>query len=409
MQFCVQPGIQAAPCAVTLRHVPQTVPPDVIAMFVERASEIFYRVRIDGDPFRGVVTFVSPQCQRLTGYSPEEFKTSPKRWIERVHPDDVPDMTRQTLAILASGEEGTRTYRLRDSEGHYRHIEDRVVPTRDAAGHVVGYQGIARDITERVEHEEQRRRAVEALKNAERGEALGRLAAGIAHDFNNILTVILGLSEAVQYQLGNDHPAAADLKEIDASAQRAARLVRQLLAFSRSQEVEPESVSLSAHLSALDAMLRHAAGDLIDLQVVLDPSPWPVYIDPSQVDQIVLNLVTNARDAMPTGGLCEITVRNVELTPDFCQAHTGAVPGDYVCLRVRDTGVGMEPDVVKHAFVPFFTTKPKGQGTGIGLASVFGIVKQNLGYVLIESQVGKGTTVSVYLRRHHEPARLDAR
>jgi len=242
-------------------------------MFVERASEIFYRVRIDGDPFRGVVTFVSPQCQRLTGYSPEEFKTGPNRWLDRVHPDDMPEMMRQTLAILASGQEGTRTYRLRDSEGRYRHIEDRVVPTMDATGGVAGYQGIARDITERVEHEEQRRRAVEALKNAERGEALGRLAAGIAHDFNNILTVILGLSEAVQCQLGDGHPAAADLLEIDASAQRAARLVRQLLGFSRSQEVEPESVSLSAHLPALDAMLRHAAGDRVNLQMVLDQSP----------------------------------------------------------------------------------------------------------------------------------------
>jgi two-component system, cell cycle sensor histidine kinase and response regulator CckA len=250
---------------------------------------------------------------------------------------------------------------------------------------------------------------VEALKNAERGEALGRLAAGVAHDFNNMLTVIVALSESVRTKVAEDHPAVADLREIDACAQRAARLVKQLMGFSRMQEVQPEAVSIAAHVSSLGAMLRHAATDRVDLSVVLGPSPWQVFIDPSQVDQIVLNLVTNARDAMPAGGLIEITVSNVELTPAFCEAHVGAEAGDYVCIRVRDTGVGMEPDVVQHAFVPFFTTKPKGQGTGIGLASVFGIVKQNLGYVLIESEVAKGTTVSVHLRRHHEPAPLDAR
>lgn len=388
--------------------MPHTVPPDVIAMFVERAREIFYHVRIDGDPFRGVVTFVSPQCRRLTGCPPEDFIANPGRWFERIHPDDVPEVARQTAAILASRREGTRYYRMRDEDGHYWHVEDRVVPIVDASHRVVGFHGVARDITDRVEAEEQRRRAVEALKNAERGEALGRLAAGVAHDFNNMLTVIVALSESVRARVAADHAALADLREIDACAQRAARLVKQLMGFSRMQAVQPEAVSIAAHVSSLGAMLGHAATDRVELRLVLDPSPWQVFIDPSQVDQIVLNLVTNARDAMPAGGLIEITVSNVALTQDFCQAHAGAVPGDYVCLRVRDTGIGMEPDVVKHAFVPFFTTKPEGQGTGIGLASVFGIVKQNLGYVLIESEVAKGTTVSVYLRRHHETAPLDA-
>jgi PAS domain S-box-containing protein len=388
--------------------VPHTIPPDVIAMFVERAREIFYQVRIDGDPLRGAVTFVSPQCQRLTGYPPEEFVANPDRWFEQVHPDDVLELMRQTTAILASRHEGTRYYRIRDGEGCYWHVEDRIVPMVDASHRVVGYHGVARDITDRVEAEEQRRRAVEALKNAERGEALGRLAAGVAHDFNNILTVIVALSESVRTRVGESHPALADLREIDACAQRAARLVKQLMGFSRMQDVQPEAVSIAVHVSALEAMLRHAATDRVDLKMVFGPSPWSVFIDPSQVDQIVLNLVTNARDAMPAGGRIEITVSNVELTRAFCDAHRGAEVGDYVCIRVRDTGVGMEPDVVKHAFVPFFTTKPEGQGTGIGLASVFGIVKQNLGYVRIESEVGKGTSVSVYLRRHRADTRFDA-
>lgn len=308
--------------------------------------------------------------------------------------------TDETEAILASRHEGTRLYRLRDVDGRYRHVEDRVVPMVDGAGRPLGYQGIARDMTRRVEAEEQRRRALEALKNAERGEALGRLAAGIGHDFNNILTVILGFSETAALALGAGHPVVAGLREIDGAVGRGARLVRQLLAYSRNQAVEPQSVDLSAHVSGLDAMLHQAIPEGVNVQLVLEGSPWPVFIDPSQADQIVLNLVANARDAMPEGGVLEITVGNVRLTPAFCQRNAGAVEGDYVRLSVRDTGVGMTPEVMRHAFVPFFTTKPEGQGTGLGLASVFGIVKQNRGYVLIESEVGRGTTVSVYLPRH---------
>lgn len=380
--------------------VSKGVPPEVVAMVLERANEVYYQVRTDGGPCRGVVTFVSPQCYRLTGCSPEQFEVNPHRWFELVHPEDRPELISQTEEILASGQEGTRRYRIRDADARFRHVEDRVVPILDARGRAVGYQGIARDITHRVEAEEQRRRALEALKNAERGEALGRLAGGIARDFNNILTVVLGFSETARARLGDDDPATADLREIDAAVERGARLVRQLLGFSRRQIVAPQVCDLSAHVSALDALLRQMVSERVDLQLVLDRSPWPVFIDPSQVDQVVLNLVANARDAMPDRGLLEITVSNVELTPSFCETHAGAVVGDYVCLRVRDTGVGMPPEVVKHAFVPFFTTKPEGQGTGIGLASVFGIVKQNMGYVFIESEVGAGTVVSVYLRRH---------
>ncbi len=368
-------------------------------MLLDRANVVCYQVGIDGEACRGAITYVSSQCLELMGCSPEQLEAHPHRWFDRVHPEDRPDFVAQTKTVLASGREGTLHYRIRDAEGCYRHVEDRVVPMLDARGRAVGYQGIARDITAGVQAEEQRRRALNALKNAERGEALGRLAAGIAHDFNNILTVVLGFSEIARAQLGPEHPATTDLREIDAAVGRGARLVRQLLAFSRRQSIEPQAVNLSAHVGALDAMLRQMVPGHVDLQLVLDGSTWPVFIDPSQVDQIVLNLVSNARDARPDRGLLEITVANVELTPAFCEAHAGAVAGDYVCLRVRDTGVGMSPEVVQHAFVPFFSTKPEGQGSGIGLASVFGIVKQNGGYVLIESEVGVGTVVSVYLRR----------
>ncbi|MCC7178266.1 MAG: PAS domain-containing protein [Acidobacteria bacterium] len=378
----------------------QGIPPEVVSMVMERAHEIFYQVTLThGDLRRATVTFVSPQCFRVTGCPPAEFEANPHRWFELVHPEDREDLLVQTEAILASGHEGTRLYRLRDVEGHYRHIEDRVVPMLDGSGRPVGYQGIARDITRRVEAEDQRRRALEALKNAERGEALGRMAAAIGHDFNNILTVILGFSETAAFTLGAEHPVTTELREIDSAVDRGARLVRQLLAFSRRQAVDPQSVDLAAHVSGLDAMLRQAVPESVALQLALERSPWRVFIDPSQVDQIVLNLVANARDAMPEGGVLEVAVGNVSLTPAFCQRHTGAVEGDYVCIGVRDTGVGMTPEIIRHAFVPFFTTKPEGKGTGIGLASVFGIVKQNRGYVLIESEVGHGTTVSVYLPR----------
>lgn len=379
--------------------VSRTAPPELVEMLLERTNEVCYQVRTDGESCGGVLTFVSQHSLGLTGFTPEQLEACPHRWLERVHPEDRQELVALTKAVLASGREGTLHYRIRDAEGRYRHVEDRVVPMLDARGRAVGYQGIARDVTAWVQAEEQRRRALSALKNAERGEALGRLAAGIAHDFNNILTVVLGFSEIARAQLDPEHPATTDLREIDAAVGRGARLVRQLLAFSRRQSIEPQLVNLSAHMGALDAMLRQMVPELVELQLQLDGSTWPVFIDPSQVDQIVLNLVANARDAMPDGGRLEITVANVELTPAFCEAHAGAVAGDYVCLRVRDTGVGMPAEVVQHAFVPFFSTKPEGQGSGIGLASVFGIVKQNGGYVLIESEVGVGTVVSVYLRR----------
>jgi hypothetical protein len=369
-------------------------------MVVEGASEVFYQVSLKDDPFRGQVQFVSPQCQRLTDCAPDDFITHPNRWIELVHPEDVPALAETTRVLLASRSEGTRYYRIRNGQGEYRHVADRIVPLLDSQGAVIAYQGVARDITERVRAQEERQRLDDRLRQAERMEALGCLAGGVAHDFNNLLTVILGFCETVQRDLDPSSSVRQDVEEIAKAGRRAANLTRQLLAFSRTQVIAPRVVDLNAHLMALEEMLLRTVTEQIDIVFSFAEDLWPAFLDPSQVDQIVINLVANARDAIPGRGLVTITAANASLDEVFGAMNAGFIPGDYVVLAVSDSGTGMDEVTLRNAFVPFFTTKPEGRGTGIGLASVYGIVKQNGGFIKVKSEVERGTSVEVYLPRY---------
>jgi PAS domain S-box-containing protein len=285
-----------------------------------------------------------------------------------------------------------------------RWISETKAPIRSPAGQTIGLVGIARDVTERVSAETALHRAEEQLLQAQKMEAVGQLAGGVAHDFNNVLSVILGYGELLLEEIPKDDAKHADLATIVGAAQRAAALTRQLLAFSRRRAVEPETVDVDAIVEGLEKMLRPIIGEDIDLRTTLAASPAAVRADPNQLEQIVLNLAVNARDAMPNGGALRIETTALVLGERFAAEHVGVRPGRYVCLRVTDTGAGMDAATQKRVFEPFFTTKQAGHGTGLGLSTVYGIVQQCGGHIELSSEVGRGASFSIYLPEALEPA-----
>jgi nitrogen-specific signal transduction histidine kinase/CheY-like chemotaxis protein len=263
-------------------------------------------------------------------------------------------------------------------------------PVRDETGSVYRLVGLAEDITER-------RHAGEQLRQAQKMEAVGRLAGGIAHDFNNLLTAIGGYADLALDQLNADDPVARDIAEIRRAATSASSLTGQLLAFGRKQMLQPQVLDLNKVVSGLTGLLTRLIGENIRLEWQLTTPVDRVNADPGQVEQVVLNLALNARDAMPGGGTLSIETANVELDAAYVSDHPGAVPGKHVMLAISDTGIGMDRVTQEHVFEPFYTTKEVGSGTGLGLATVYGIVKQSGGSIFIYSEPGQGTTFKIYL------------
>jgi PAS domain S-box-containing protein len=290
------------------------------------------------------------------------------------------------------------------STGRTGWVSGRYGPLLDANGRIIGVISTVRDVTERRRAEEALRQSEEQLRQAQKMEAVGRLAGGIAHDFNNLLTVITGRSELLLRRLPPDDPVRRDLEQIKKTADRAATLTKQLLAFSRKQMLQPKVLDLNGIVAGVAQMLQRLIGEDIDLVTLLDPNLGAVLVDPAQIEQIILNLAVNARDAMPQGGRLSIETANIDLGAGFAAANPGASAGPYVLLQVSDTGSGMNPDVQAHIFEPFFTTKDVGKGTGLGLATVYGIVKQHDGCITVESAPGAGATFRVYLKRADEAA-----
>jgi signal transduction histidine kinase len=249
------------------------------------------------------------------------------------------------------------------------------------------------------QNEAQREQLEEQLRQSQKMEAIGQLAGGVAHDFNNMLTAILGYSELLQEQIGPDKPIGRDLREIQAAAERAAGLTRQLLAFSRKQVLAMTAVNLSDVVRRVEPMLRRLLGERITIVSELANDLGAVTADVSQLEHLLINLAVNARDAMPHGGELRFATVSVALDAEFAAQHPGAMPGRYNAVRVTDTGTGMAADVKAQIFEPFFTTKERGHGTGLGLAAVYGTVKQFGGYIDVESEVGQGTTFTIYLPR----------
>jgi PAS domain S-box-containing protein len=290
------------------------------------------------------------------------------------------------------------------SEGNTITLLTSKIPMRNSNGEIGGVIGTYYDITDRKRTEEEKAKLEGQLQQAMKMEAVGRLAGGVAHDFNNLLTVIIGYSELLQQKIGKESPMHGDVEEVRRAGERASSLTQQLLAFSRKQIIEPKVVRLDLLVADMQAMLTRLIGEDIALQATTGKSLGSVKVDPGQFQQILMNLVVNARDAMPDGGKIVIETANVDLDEGYCALHPYILPGRFVMLSVSDTGHGMSDEVKAHIFEPFYTTKERGRGTGLGLATTYGVVKQSGGSIEVYSEVGIGTTFKIYLPRVEEEA-----
>jgi PAS domain S-box-containing protein len=334
---------------------------------------------------------VNPALQKMLGYESTEELLSKDLPTEIFgHSEEY-----QRLTELL-----TRTEEIKDLEMEWKRKDTTPITVRcsgrrvaDENGALAYFEAFAEDVTEKRILERQ-------LRMAQKMEAIGRLSGGIAHDFNNLLGVIIGYSRVLKRELGANNPQAEHALEIEKAGQRAASLTKQLLAFSRQQVLSPAVLNLNTLAADMEKMLPQLLGEDIEVSLLLDPELGNVKADQSQIEQVIMNLAVNARDAMPMGGKLKIETSNVELDQTYVRSHPGSKLGSFVLLAVTDTGTGMDPATLTHIFEPFFTTKELGKGTGLGLATVYGIVKQSNGYIGLESTVGKGTSFQIYLPRH---------
>jgi PAS domain S-box-containing protein len=303
-------------------------------------------------------------------------------------------------AILKGETSLNEVVHIETFDGAQKTILNSAVPLRNLDGAIVGAILVNQDISDQRAAQEALRRSEEQLRHAQKMEAVGQLAGGIAHDFNNLLTGILSYADLVLQELRPGEPMRADLEQIRHAGERAAALTRQLLAFSRRQVLQPRVLSLNASVSELDSMLRRLLGADVSLETRLDPVLGYVLADPGQLEQVLVNLVVNARDAMPAGGRVTIATSNVQLQGSDGHRGNGVRPGAYVTLSVSDTGLGMDVPTQARIFEPFFTTKAAGKGTGLGLSTVYGIVEQSGGHIAVESAPGQGATFTIFLPRH---------
>ncbi|GAB4362538.1 MAG: hypothetical protein Kow00128_02320 [Deltaproteobacteria bacterium] len=339
---------------------------------------------------RGTFRFLSPAVLAVTGYRPDEGVG--RTFLDFVHEEDRERILRRYREIptwIGDPEE----FRILTRGGKVRWIRATSRAVREG-GRITGYRGIFRDITEEKSLEEQ-------LRHSQKMETVGRLAGGVAHDFNNMLSVILGYADLLLLRTEEGHPARKPLEEISRAAQRSMELTRQLLAFARKQVIAPKVIDLNLKVAGLMDMLGRMAGENIELVFRPGADAGRIHVDPSQIDQVLANLVVNARDAIEGQGTVTVETGRAILDEEYCALHVDTLPGEYAILAVSDTGPGMERHILDRIFDPFFTTKEAGKGTGLGLATVYGIVRQNGGNIHVYSEPGRGTTFRIYFPASH--------
>jgi len=356
-------------------------------MLVEQVAAISYIAELG---IHGEWLYVSPQVETMFGFSTEEWLMDSRAWTQHVHPDDH-KIVEAAEEASKRGERFQAEYRVVRKDGRVIWVSDTAVVVAGSGAHPL-MEGIIVDITERKQLETQ-------LQQARRMEAIGRLAGGIAHDFNNLLTIIKGYTELALKRPRISSELQADVERIEDASERAGTLVRQLLAFSRRQVLQPKLVDLNSIVLGLDKLLRRLMDEGIQMSTIPGKNIGTIKADPAQIEQVIMNLVVNARDAMPNGGRLTVETANVDLDAAYAGDHATVMAGRYVMLAVSDTGTGMSPETVAHIFEPFYTTKESGRGTGLGLSTVYGIVKQSGGYIWVYSEPGRGSSFKVYLPR----------
>ncbi len=355
---------------------------------VESVTDYIYTVEIGNG--RAVSTYHGPGCISVTGYSSEDYQADPNLWLRMVFEEDRGFVAERANRILSGSPVAPFEHRLIHKTGSLRWVRHTTVPRYDHDGRLIAYDGLISDITQVKTLENQ-------LRQAQKMEAVGQLAGGVAHDFNNILTAIIGYGNLLLMKMPRSDVCRTYVDNILSTAERAANLTHSLLAFSRKQIIDLKPINVHEIIHRVEKLLVRVIGEDIEFTTKLSGSNLIVLADSIQIEQILMNLATNARDAMPDGGALLLETDSIELGEDFIRAHSYGKPGSYALISVTDTGCGMEPVVKSRIFEPFFTTKEVGKGTGLGLAMVYGIVKQHNGYIHVYSEPGQGSTFKIYL------------
>jgi PAS domain S-box-containing protein len=360
---------------------------DLLNAVVENLPDMVLLKEPSSDGFRYLL--VNAAGERLLGRDRSEVIGRTERDI--FPPEEADIVVKTNKAVAKAGKPRTFTDRKLTTASGVRTVETRVVPIMNSTGGLGLILAIVRDVSEAKAREDQ-------IRQLQRMDAIGRLTGGLAHDFNNLLAIIHGNSEVLRDRV--DGPECIEMvDDVMGAAERGADLVRRLLAFARMQHLDPEPVDLDVRLQSILGLLQRSLGENVKVRIKPASHLWPAIVDPTQVDDAIVNLAINARDAMPQGGTLTIETQNVTLDEEYAAQNFEVAPGDYVMVAVSDTGTGMEPEVAARAFEPFFTTKKEGQGTGLGLSQVFGWIKQSGGHIKIYSEVGHGTTIKLYLPR----------
>jgi PAS domain S-box-containing protein len=352
----------------------------------------------------GIVTLWNPASEKIFGWTKEE---AIGRLLPFVPEEKLTEFHRLREQVFREGGFSGMELQRQKKGGVPIVISLSTAPMRDARENITGIMAVVEDITERKRIEEALRQSEEQFRQAQKMEAVGTLAGGVAHDFNNLLTAIRGYSDLLLLRLDGCSPYRKDVEEIHKAGERASTLTQQLLAFSRKQVLQPKVLDLNEVVAGMEEMLGRMIGENIDLITVLRPDLWSVKVDRGQIEQVAMNLVVNAQDAIDDRGKITVETSNVYLDDDYVSLHSVVTPGAYVMLSVSDTGVGMDDETTARLFEPFFTTKEKGKGTGLGLSTVYGIVKQSNGYIWVYSEPNQGSVFKIYFPRHESPSAVE--